>query len=503
MSIKKKSFRKIAILFGFIVCLSNICGLIIPDRIILTCNPSGPNNEWIQFLDDYRRITDPVQLLTFLVPTLLSVLYSFCPEEKIKSRLVNLPLVYSAIGISGWVTYFVEEIFLIIVAKNIGYHINARQILSNSFLTICLEAIVTFTMSFFIMESLHRKVFLPKYFPNGQISRLKGVLNPGTKLLFAVNYVSVTLFPIFYMFLITKSLMDQSNIEFEDRFYITIAFILFFGLMIFISFENYFDKPLRKLKRRVRQIKDGDLGSKVSIITNDAFGELGDIFNEMTDSIETKTQKIFDIQNSIITGMATMVESRDNSTGGHIKRTSDCIKVFVNRLKKEEGYSEIPDHFYDCVIKAAPMHDLGKIAVDDAVLRKPGKFTDEEYEKMKKHSEEGARIVENVLSAVDDLEFKKIAVNIAHYHHEKWNGQGYPAKISGEEIPLESRIMALADVFDALVSKRCYKDSFTYDKAFAIIQESLGTHFDPKLGKLFLECRSELEEMYVLFNGKE
>ena len=114
--------------------------------------------------------------------------------------------------------------------------------------------------------------------------------------------------------------MDQSNIEFEDRFYITIAFILFLGLIIFISFENYFDKPLKKLKRRVRQIKDGDLGSKVSIITNDAFGELGDIFNEMTDSIETKTQKIFDIQNSIITGMATMVESRDNSTGGHIKR---------------------------------------------------------------------------------------------------------------------------------------------------------------------------------------
>lgn len=501
MSIEKKSFAKIALFFGFIVCFANICGLLIPDRIILTYNRSGSNNEWIQFLDDYSRITDPLQLLTFLVPTLFCVLYAFCPEEKIKSRLVNLPLVYSAIGISGWMTYFVEEIILITIAKDIGYEINAKQVLSNSFLTICLEAIITFTMSFFIMESLHRKIFLPRFFPNGQISHLKGIINPGTKLLFAVNYVSVTLFPIFYLFLAAKNLMDQSNISFEGRFYITIVLILFFGLMIFISFENYFDKPLKKLKRRVRQIKDGDLSSKVSIITNDAFGELGDIFNEMTDSIETKTQKIFEIQNSIITGMATMVESRDNSTGGHIKRTSDCVKIFVNRLKKEEEYSKISDHFYDCVIKAAPMHDLGKIAVDDAVLRKPGKFTDEEYEKMKKHSEEGARIVENVLSAVDDLEFKKIAVNVAHYHHEKWNGQGYPSKLSGEEIPLESRIMALADVFDALVSKRCYKDSFTYDKAFGIIQESLGTHFDPKLGKLFLECRSELEEMYVLFNG--
>lgn len=501
MSIDKKSFSKIALVFGFIVCFANICGLLIPDKLILTYNRLGTYDEWIKFLDDYIHITDPLQILTFLIPTVFCIMYIICPEEKIKSRFVNLPLVYSAIGISGWLTYFVEEIILVSIAKNIGYQINAREVLSNSFLTICLEAIITFTMSFFIMESLHRKIFLPRFFPNGQISRLNGIINPGTKLLFAVNYISVTLFPIFYLFLASNNLLSQTGVSFEGRFYITIILILVLGLMIFISFENYFDKPLKKLKRRIRQIKDGDLSTKVSIITNDAFGELGDIFNEMTDSIENKTQKILEIQNSIITGMATMVESRDNSTGGHIKRTSDCVKIFVNRLKKEEKYSKIPDHFYDCVIKAAPMHDLGKIAVDDSVLRKPGKFTDEEYEKMKKHSEEGARIVENVLSAVDDLEFKKIAVNVAHYHHEKWNGQGYPAKISGEEIPLESRIMALADVFDALVSKRCYKDSFAYDKAFEIIQDSLGTHFDPELGKLFLECRSELEEMYVLFNG--
>lgn len=152
--------------------------------------------------------------------------------------------------------------------------------------------------------------------------------------------------------------------------------------------------------------------------------------------------------------------------------------------------------FCESMIKAAPMHDLGKIAVDDAILRKPGKFTDEEYEIMKSHSAAGAKIVANVLQEVDDLEFKQIAVNVAHYHHEKYDGKGYPCGLKGEEIPFEARIMALADVFDALVSKRCYKDSFSYDKAFQIIEESLGTHFDPLLGKAFIACRENLEALY-------
>ena len=142
------------------------------------------------------------------------------------------------------------------------------------------------------------------------------------------------------------------------------------------------------------------------------------------------------------------------------------------------------------------MHDLGKIAIDDAVLRKPGKYTDEEFSQMKKHAEEGAKIVENILQGVEDDSFVQIAKNIAHYHHEKWNGKGYPLGLAGENIPIEARIMALADVFDALVSKRCYKEAFSYDKAFCIIEESLGEHFDPELGRIFVECRPELEALY-------
>ncbi len=212
--------------------------------------------------------------------------------------------------------------------------------------------------------------------------------------------------------------------------------------------------------------------------------------------VEAKTQKIIHIQDSIITGIASMVESRDNSTGDHIRRTSEGVRIFIDQIKKHKEYDYLGESFCINMIKAAPMHDLGKIAVHDAVLQKPGKFVPEEYEEMKLHTVKGAEIVSNVLREVDDKQFKQIAINIAHYHHEKWNGQGYPEKLAGEQIPFEARIMALADVFDALVSKRCYKENFTYEKAFEIISESGGSHFDPELTKKFIQCRHKLEELY-------
>ena len=202
------------------------------------------------------------------------------------------------------------------------------------------------------------------------------------------------------------------------------------------------------------------------------------------------------MQESIIKGMATMVESRDNSTGGHILRTSDCIKIFADELLKHPELTSCTPSFCANVIKAAPMHDLGKIAVDDSILRKPGRFTEEEYSKMKNHAAKGAVIVAKVLDEIEDVEFKRIAVNVAHYHHEKWDGSGYPEHLKGTEIPLEARIMALADVFDALVSKRCYKEAQSFDEAFEIIANDLGHHFDPEIGKVFLQCRPQLEAYY-------
>ena len=213
--------------------------------------------------------------------------------------------------------------------------------------------------------------------------------------------------------------------------------------------------------------------------------------------VAEKTENLDRIRQSIVMGMAGMIESRDFSTGGHIRRTSDVVNVFSQQLLAS-GYP-LTRKFLHMVVIAAPMHDLGKIAVDDDVLRKKGKYTPEEYEAMKSHAAKGAVIVRRVFSGMDDEELVNVVANVAQFHHEKWNGTGYPMGLKGEEIPIEARIMALADVFDALVSKRYYKEAYSYDEAFKIIEESVGSHFDPELGKIFLLTRPKLEEMYNRF----
>lgn len=219
-------------------------------------------------------------------------------------------------------------------------------------------------------------------------------------------------------------------------------------------------------------------------------------YNEQLKSeVIKKTENIVEMQNRLVMGMATMVEGRDNSTGGHIRRTSDVVRFLVDEMKKDSSLN-LSEEFYNNLIKAAPMHDLGKITIDDAILRKPGKFTPEEFEVMKTHAPEGARIVHQILCGTNDDEFMKIAVNVAHYHHERWDGSGYPNGLKGERIPLEARVMAIADVYDALVSKRVYKESMSFEAANNIILDSMGKHFDKQLEKYYLAAKDRIEEYY-------
>lgn len=262
----------------------------------------------------------------------------------------------------------------------------------------------------------------------------------------------------------------------------------------FLRDDKYYDGKIHILTNSFGKLK----GYTIEIRDNTEHYkalEFQERYNEeLAEEVDEKTRQIKIIQGKVILGMAQMVESRDLSTGGHIKRTSDVVRIFAKKLVNSDlGLSP---QFLKLVIRSAPMHDLGKIGVDDAILRKQGKFTDEEYEKMKTHSEIGYRMVNEILSDVEDKDFVLVAENVAHYHHEKVNGTGYPDGLKGEEIPIEARIMALADVFDALVSKRCYKEAFSYEKAYEIIKKDAGTHFDRALAEVFLSCKDELEEYY-------
>ncbi len=215
---------------------------------------------------------------------------------------------------------------------------------------------------------------------------------------------------------------------------------------------------------------------------------------ELQKEVAAKTERIAALHDHFVMGMATMVESRDNSTGGHIRRTSMGVQILVEELRKG---MQLSDTFCEKIIKAAPMHDLGKIAIDDKILRKPGRYKPEEFDNMKSHAAEGARIVHDILNDTDDEEFRQIAVNVAHYHHERMDGSGYPDGLKGDEIPLEARIMAIADVYDTLVSKRVYKDSFSFENANQIILKGMGTQFDSRLQPYYEAARPKLEAYYI------
>lgn len=214
-----------------------------------------------------------------------------------------------------------------------------------------------------------------------------------------------------------------------------------------------------------------------------------------TNELQQKNEKLISIQNNTIISLANLVENRDVDTGEHVKRTSAYVKLLAKRASLEKEYSKILDeHFIELLGKAAPMHDIGKISVPDSVLKKPGKLTEEEFIQIQKHTTEGSRIVYEVLVGNEDSDYVNMASDIALCHHEKWNGLGYPNKLKENEIPLSARIMAIADVFDALVSPRCYKEPMPVDKAFEIIKESSGTHFDPILAKDFIEIKDQVIE---------
>lgn len=228
--------------------------------------------------------------------------------------------------------------------------------------------------------------------------------------------------------------------------------------------------------------------------------EIIEKYNEvLSKEVEEKTEHITEIQNTVVLGLANMVENRDDNTGGHIKRTSDVIKLLVKEILRRKMYNLTPEEAI-AIIKAAPMHDLGKISIDNSILCKPGKLTDEEFTIMKTHAEKSGEIVKIILQGVEEPHFVNIAYNLARHHHERWDGRGYPDKLMGENIPVEARIMAVADVYDALVSKRCYKEAMSFEAAYKIMDECMGSQFDPAMRPIFIACREKLEEYYSQAN---
>lgn len=219
---------------------------------------------------------------------------------------------------------------------------------------------------------------------------------------------------------------------------------------------------------------------------------------------QEKNDTISRMQDNLIMVMADLVESRDKFTGDHVRNTAAYTRIVMNQMRREGIYPNIlTNEFISNVYKSAPLHDVGKIVVSDTILNKPGRFTDEEFEIMKSHTIAGKEILESAKGAVSESSYLDEAQNLAAYHHEKWNGSGYPYGLAGEDIPLSARIMAVADVFDALVSKRSYKEGFPVERAFTIIEEGIGTHFDPQVARAFLHAQDKARAVAERSNEKK
>ncbi len=217
--------------------------------------------------------------------------------------------------------------------------------------------------------------------------------------------------------------------------------------------------------------------------------------------VARKTKEVVSIQRNIIGSFVAIIEARDGITGLHIKNTSNFVYVLVHAMHNDPRYADIMTEDYaEMIANAAHLHDIGKISIPDSILQKKGKLTEEEFEIMKSHPQEGAKILESTLKGVESDEYFEIAHDMALYHHEKYDGSGYPCHLKGTQIPLSARIMAVADVYDALRSKRHYKECFSREKSMQIIQESRGSHFDPDIAEIFLAHIDEIESVMETTN---
>jgi len=231
---------------------------------------------------------------------------------------------------------------------------------------------------------------------------------------------------------------------------------------------------------------------------------IDEIIRQRTEQLKKNMERVQQLQNEMITSQKATIRAltrlavtRDDDTGTHIERTSSYCKVLSQKLQEEGLHLNIVnDEYIENMYMASPLHDIGKVGIVDAILLKPGRLTDEEFSIMKTHVLIGYETLSNIIKINPENDFLSIGMDIARYHHEKWDGSGYMSGLSGEDIPLSARIMALADVYDALRSKRPYKDEFSHEKAIEIITEGQGKHFDPTLSRVFLKNHTLFRDIF-------
>jgi response regulator RpfG family c-di-GMP phosphodiesterase len=317
-------------------------------------------------------------------------------------------------------------------------------------------------------------------------------------LMFIALSVSLTMVGVKGVFWLEHNpaqLLDGSGKISVIKEFLYVALVLMgYGVNIMSLWRKWMSLILDSQELALSKVTQGDIAQRLPIHNNDEIGAIATMTNSMLDALQQTQHEVTITRDVAIVSLSALAESRDNETGAHILRTQEYVKALAQQMATYPKYSsKLTPNYIELLHKSAPLHDIGKVGVPDSVLLKPGKLTSEEFETMKQHPVIGAKALSIAESQMGSSSFLHVAKEISLTHHEKWDGSGYPYGLSGEEIPLSGRLMALADVYDALISKRVYKPAFSHKKACSIIIEGKGTHFDPEVVDAFLAA----EDVFV------
>ena len=322
---------------------------------------------------------------------------------------------------------------------------------------------------------------------------------------------SITVLVGVFMLLVVKDLdwivkngdtvgLKEAQISVLKEFAFVLIVVLPHTLNIIRSYARNLHGLLNQQTTVMTQVTSGDYTNHVPVASNDEFGVMAQHTNTMVERIKDHTRELARTRDVTILSLASLAETRDNETGAHILRTQRYVRALAEQLKTHPRFADQLDaESIDLLYKSAPLHDVGKVGIPDEILLKPGKHTDEEFEIMKTHAQLGADALAVAENELGTNSFLRYAREIAVSHHEKWDGSGYPNGLKGDAIPMSGRLMAVADVYDALISKRVYKPAFSHDKAMGIIREGKGAHFDPDIVEALDQVEAEFQAIAAQF----
>lgn len=454
-----------------------------------------------------------VQFIPFFLPLILLLLYlapilyysrkdaNINEKKSLGKKILNTPIIASLVGISGWIFGFINAQILYLLTFNYSnIYIFLKHFFINYLINITIS-ILCFIISYYLLELFNRKIYIPQFFPNRKLSFYKGILNITIIQKFYIYFFAVSIYPLLFTFIVLLRInITKQYININILLYVCSIFIIVGSILTWLV-SKYFQNPLIEIKDATKKIKKGNYNIKLPIRTNDEIGYLGESINSMALELKESDRKLKVVRYATIFGLAKLAENRDNCTGQHLERIREYSVIIARNLSNNPVFKKyITNYYIHDISESSILHDIGKVGVPDSILLKPGKLNHSEFEIVKTHTIIGGDALKSIETEIDFRSFLTLAIQIAYFHHEKWNGEGYPKGLKGEHIPLSARIVAIADIYDALTSERPYKKAWTHNEAKDYILNNSGILFDPQIINAFKDTEKEFRKVNENFS---